>query len=222
MEALDAPLHRPPTSLATKHEILKSLWSNEESLEKFSNYSELTSFFEYYTKECRRALHGARHISVRSHADVVQIAESIKNGLSKEEIKSMLKDRTKDADEQNSTEVANSSIDLTARLMSMMGIGLLPYGFSGRPQLEWSNGSLKDFLSEYFDSPVILGNEHIKLEKVFNARNMVRMAGFEIEWTDNLADHLRLIDDEDKKVAIFHHASFLKYQKRYAYSVISL
>jgi hypothetical protein len=40
----------------------------------------------------------------------------------------------------------------------------------------------------------------------------------EIEWADNLADHLRLTDG-DKKVAIFHHASFLECQlKKYVSS----
>jgi hypothetical protein len=38
------------------------------------------------------------------------------------------------------------------------------------------------------------------------------MAGLEIVWTDNLADHLRLTDD-DTKVHIFHHASFLEIQR---------
>jgi len=51
----------------------------------------------------------------------------------------------------------------------------------------------------------------VKLEKIFNARNLGRIAGIEIEWTKNLADHLRLID-EDRKVAIFHHATYLECQ----------
>ena len=54
-----------------------------------------------------------------------------------------------------------------------------------------------------------LGSENVKLEKIFNAGNLGRIAGIEIEWTNNLADHLRVVD-EDKKVAIFYHASFLE------------
>ena len=37
-------------------------------------------------------------------------------------------------------------------------------------------------------------------------------------WTDNLADHLRLTDD-DKRVHIFHHASFLEAQRESTESV---
>ncbi|KAL5333741.1 hypothetical protein BJX70DRAFT_403294 [Aspergillus crustosus] len=37
---------------------------------------------------------------------------------------------------------------------------------------------------------------------------MVRVAGFKVELTTNLSDHLRL-RDADKTISIFHHASFL-------------
>ncbi|KAF2178669.1 hypothetical protein K469DRAFT_731671 [Zopfia rhizophila CBS 207.26] len=49
---------------------------------------------------------------------------------------------------------------------------------------------------------------------MFTASNLERIAGIQIKLTDNLADHLRMIDKEDKFVAIFHHASFLKRQNR--------
>jgi hypothetical protein len=52
----------------------------------------------------------------------------------------------------------------------------------------------------------------VKLDRIFNARNLGRIAGIEVYWTNNLFDHLRLID-EDRKVAVFHYASFLKCQR---------
>jgi hypothetical protein len=79
----------------------------------------------------------------------------------------------------------------------------------------WTSDPLEEFIHAYFNAPRALGQETVKLEKIFNARNLGRIAGIEIEWTNNLADHLRLTDG-DKKVAIFHHASFLECQlKRY-------
>jgi hypothetical protein len=95
----------------------------------------------------------------------------------------------------------------------MMDIGILQYGFSGRTQLIWSQGPLRGFIGSYFNTPVTF-KQDIKLEKIFNARGLCRIAGINIIWTNNLADHLLITDDEDKKVAIFHHASFLKYQRR--------
>jgi hypothetical protein len=53
--------------------------------------------------------------------------------------------------------------------------------------------------------------EHVKLEKLFNAYNLSRIARIEVVWTSNLADHLRMQDD-DTRVAIFQHAFFLENQ----------
>jgi hypothetical protein len=54
-------------------------------------------------------------------------------------------------------------------------------------------------------------HDSIKLEKSFNALNVQRIGGIKIWWTNNLADHLRMMDD-DKAVFVFHHASFLEHQ----------
>jgi hypothetical protein len=44
----------------------------------------------------------------------------------------------------------------------------------------------------------------------FSARQLSRIAGFEIIWTSNLMDHLRLQDDEDElKLYIFHQVKIL-------------
>lgn len=41
---------------------------------------------------------------------------------------------------------------------------------------------------------------------------MERIADITIYWTDNLADHLRMVED-DRVVAIFHYATFLARQR---------
>ena len=47
----------------------------------------------------------------------------------------------------------------------------------------------------------------------------VCIAGIQITWTSNLADHLQMRDD-DTRVANFNYASFLEYQRsRYATSM---
>jgi len=38
--------------------------------------------------------------------------------------------------------------------------------------------------------------------------------GASLSWTDNLADHLRLVS-YDRKLWVYHHAAFLRGQKRY-------
>jgi hypothetical protein len=53
----------------------------------------------------------------------------------------------------------------------------------------------------------------VKLDRLFIARNLERIAGLKIVWTDNLSDHLRLMRD-DTEVTIYPHASFLEHQKQ--------
>jgi hypothetical protein len=55
-------------------------------------------------------------------------------------------------------------------------------------------------------------SESVKLEKIFNARNLEHIAGIKVRWTSNLADHLRMRDD-DTAVELFHYASFLRFHQ---------
>ena len=213
MTSLDDLIQRTPNSPTTT---LMQLWNGDASLKSDSQELDLEAYRAYHKKQCGHALHdGGRHISARTHRDILEIAKDLEEGLSRETIRGRLSSKLADPKPGNETELLDSSVDLTARLVSMMDIGGLQYGFSGRRELVWNQGSLKDFVNGYFNVPVVLGQD-VKLEKMFNARNLGRIAGINIVWTDNLADHLRMIDDEDKKVAIFHHASFLKYQQRYS------
>jgi hypothetical protein len=105
----------------------------------------------------------------------------------------------------------DSSIDLAIRLLLMMKVGHLPNNYSAYKALVWNQGpSLREFVSASFKPRGALKHEHVRLEKMFNGKNLERVSGIKIKWTSNLADHLRILDDEDTQVAIFHHASFLE------------
>jgi hypothetical protein len=114
-------------------------------------------------------------------------------------------------DEQD--ELLDGSIELAATVLTMIDFGHFQYGFSGRKPLEWSTGSLQDVLAKHFSDPIQLGHSRVKFEKTFISLNLVRVAGLDIVWTDNLADHLRLTDG-DTRVHIFHHVSFLELQRK--------
>lgn len=215
MASLDDLVHRTPTSHANTLELLTQLWGSGASSKSSDKDIDVEAYFAYHKRQCMVALHdGGRHISARTHRDILEIAEDLVQGLSKDSIRRRLSLKLADPKPANENELLDSSVNLTARLISMMEIGALQYGFCGRKGLVWNQGSLKDFVNSHFNVSVELGQD-VKLEKTFNGRNLGRVAGINIEWTDNLADHLRMIDDDDKKVAIFHHASFLKCQQRY-------
>jgi hypothetical protein len=207
---LDSPLLDSPLPLSTQEVIANRCWDQFPSL-KLDN--DLQAYWNFYTKECENALHdGGRHTVVRTHRDILDIVKLLKNDSPRDGIRESLRSKLSKT-YQNEDELLGSSIDLAARLLSMIDFGDLPYGFSGRRQLHWDQGDVRECLESYFCTPPTLGHERVKLERIFNARNLVRIAGVELVPTNNLVDHLRLTDD-DTKVCIFNHASFLKMQNQ--------
>lgn len=83
--------------------------------------------------------------------------------------------RSQDQQRVDEDNLLSSSVDLTARLVSMMDIGALQYAFSGRKSMAWNRGSLKDLVNDYFSDSFKLGHD-VKLEEIFNARNLDRIA----------------------------------------------
>jgi hypothetical protein len=217
MNALSHPFQKTPIDNQTRDEIIHRLWPRRRSEKVPPEDLDLDGYFTYYTKQCSHALHDrGRHVMSRTHQDIVDIVKLLEDLSTKNAIKSALRTKVTslNVSKENEEEMLDNSIDLAARLLVMMDIGVFQFSYSGRPELVWKEGSLKCFVTDYFGQPQVLGYENIKLEKSFTAQNLGRIAGIEIEWTDNLADHLRMID-EDKRLGIFRHASFLKWQQRH-------
>ncbi|KAH7179150.1 uncharacterized protein B0J16DRAFT_374231 [Fusarium flagelliforme] len=211
---LDSSLLDHPLSQLTKATIANEYWAYQHQDQHLNSRDlDLQSFWTYYNKECARALHnGGRYVALRSHRDVVDCIHKLKSGMLRHDIKEHLREKLT-APHDNEDEMLDNSIDLAASLLLMMSFSSFAYGFSGRSHLRWSHGSLESFVSAYFDPGAAQAKENVKMEKIFTAHNLCRIAGLDIVWTDNLVDHLRLIDD-DQRVHIFHHASFLYAQQQ--------
>jgi hypothetical protein len=197
----------------TKYQIIKKMWGSAQSFTQFrDSQSTCDEYFRYYSEQCRLALHDSdQNICVKTHQDIADIVHQIKQPLRRETIRENLKTRLA-MTSHGTEEIINNSIDLAVRLLLMIEIGGFQYGISSHTSLTWVDGTLKGLLQERFNQLCILGSERVKLSKIFNARNLERIAGIQITWTSNLADHLRMRDD-DTRVSVFHYASFLEYQK---------
>jgi hypothetical protein len=67
--------------------------------------------------------------------------------------------------------------------------------------------TLKEFVMiVQFPSSILV--DSVKLPRTFNVRNLNKIAGMRIRWTDILSEHL-MLENEDTQVAIFHQASAL-------------
>lgn len=199
---------------STKIYIANEFWGNQCSpYYKTIDTNNLGCFWAYYYKKCSHALYnGGRHVAARTHQDIVDIVRQLRGEVDKEDVRRSLLPKLT-TEHANEEELLENSINLAASLLLMCDCGSLSHGFSGRTELDWKQGSLKDYLVQFFAEEPVLSHGKVKLEKQFIARNITRIAGVEIVWTDNLLDHLRLTDD-DMKVHIFHHASFLERQRQ--------
>jgi hypothetical protein len=168
-------------------------------------------YFSYYTEECSLAIGSDQHLLAATHQNIIAITKEIESTKTKNEIRVILPPEfDKDLTPDEARQKMERAIRLAARLLLIIDIGPLPANaYSGRSPLLWNQRSLKDCMQQFFAPPPQKYSRELKLQPLFTGRNLVRMAGIEIAWTDNLTDHLLLIDG-DQRVCIFHHASFLK------------
>lgn len=207
LEVLKEPLQKFPISASVQEGLLEALW------EASGRHTSMSPYFQYYSKRIQRLrLDGHAGFCAEYHSDIASVGKRILSGATRDEI---FQEIACDAKSEHTAADINHGIDMCASLLVMTEIELngSPAGLSGLTAVPWKKGSLNDSLSCYFCPQKTLQADRPKLGKVFTARNLNRIAGIEIRWTTNLADHLRLVDD-DQVVFIFHCASFLQLQKR--------
>ncbi|KAK4208661.1 hypothetical protein QBC37DRAFT_353187, partial [Rhypophila decipiens] len=206
----DKPITPNVPDWAVKGSVAKALWNTPTG-----NISDLDIYFKYYAKQCDiLALHDSgRFTSVKTHHDILRIAELLKGLVRRERVSCRFLDtRSPTAPD---SEQDGRSIDLAGRLLLMVELGSFDHApplISPPTGCHWNEGTIKEHIDRCFPVNPALGHEGAKLGTIFNAPNIERIAGIEILWTDNLADHLRLTNN-DKQVAVFHHASFLLRQQ---------
>lgn len=209
-DSLDVTFLESPIPSERQDKIVTQFWGSTQ------NYQTpcFRLYFQYYTEQCRIVYqsHGT-NLAIRTHRHIAELASRIQGGLSRSEVYEFV-EQFQWTSVPASIDSINASIDLTARLLYMLDIGEFRNGHSGRNPLLWVQGSLQDFVQENLAEANSEPDDGIRFEKSFNLIRMVGIAGFDVELTSNLSDHLRF-RDSDKTVKIFHHASFLEAHKRY-------
>ncbi|KAG0644971.1 hypothetical protein D0Z07_9312 [Hyphodiscus hymeniophilus] len=215
LSALGFDIREPYRKVNAKCAILNLLWGSNFTTGSFAQDPLLgEAFLRYCNEQCRTAL--ARQDTVLStHQDIVDIIRKLQDPLvSRDDLKDDLRRRraphAMSLDDYES--VLSEAIDLGVRLWLMFDVGEMLHSFvPGQKSLVWEAGFLKGLVQDHFSTHSTI-RERVKLDRIFNARNLERIGGLQIVWTSNLADHLRLMAD-DTRVAIFHHASFLEYHQ---------
>lgn len=100
-------------------------------------------------------------------------------------------------------------LDFIARCLTLTKIGTLGNEANPRRYVQWQTGGLRGRLAAEFNGTPEQNCDHVRLCKDFDAWAVEAVGAISIKFTDNLADHLLLVED-DTAVLIFHHASFLE------------
>ncbi|KAI1261432.1 hypothetical protein F5Y18DRAFT_431279 [Xylariaceae sp. FL1019] len=195
-------------------EITVELWGPFDTHQRLFNgqavdrLDEMPAYFEYLRRQWFAMATDAdgRYVTARQLQDVYGIVRLLREGYSRDYVLSDLKQTNPGATEN----ACSNSINLAIRLLLMLKIGAVQHQATPHRGLEWQSGTLASFLHGHFGSPQIL-DSHVRLPKTFNAWSIAVIGGLAIEFTDNIADHLRLIED-DGTLLVFHHASFLERQ----------
>ncbi|KAL5000097.1 hypothetical protein BDV10DRAFT_183691 [Aspergillus recurvatus] len=194
MASIDDDIYTGPPTPATKRLIAESLWGPLPVAQTFSNGEpsqelNLDAYFRFYTTSC-----------------ILDIVQQLRKGIPRDLIRDSVSHLGPPCQ-------ADDSINLAAQLLLMLNFTSPPYAISGAQQVSWTtDGAISTSVNQHFVSPRELDDMFVNLDPSFTGYNIEKVAGIEISWTDNLADHLRLIEG-DVKVAIFHHVTFLECQR---------
>jgi len=221
--ALSGKANEDPIQTRDKRDVLEAFWPVRTTpilaVKDDRDRCPWDAYFRHYTAECRKFIEpdGGAYITVREHRDIIAIVRKLEEGGTKETIKRSLASLvTQQRREEDKYHMAEGAIRLVARLFLMIDVGApSKYQKWGSSFLPWSDeqDDVKTVLADYFVvSSAETGN--VVFEEEFTAFNIQRFTGLKIQWTSNLADHLRLIDNE-RRICIFHHATFLQHQNRH-------
>ena len=207
-QSVDVSLQTIPIPDEVKAQIASVFWGvTWTSKDIADRAAELEPFFAHYFEQTTIASHEAgRYVSVQSHKDIITIVQDMRSHFPRDVILTRLRTASAVQDPNQQSSTYEVSIDFAARLLTMVEIGRIPSSYAGRKPLLWTNGTLQDLLHSKFSVEGRLARERVKLENLFNGRNLDRISVIKIRRTTNLADHLR----DDSEVAVFNCITFLR------------
>ena len=213
-----------------KDQIISSMWSSRAHVSS-------PVYFQYFRLECDTWIRSGVAVTIETYGDLLSLIEHLKRHrdaprnsapildffplvlpISKEQ-PSFVQDTNrenlhlplKDRYPYCNITSAQNSIFLAVRLWVMLNVGSSTINtfVAGRTNLEWPEGqSLDDFIKTSFPASD-LGPKLSQWPISLNIRSLERIGGFNIIWTDHLADHLYLNEDLDT-INVYHHVQVLE------------
>ncbi|KAH5216334.1 hypothetical protein HBI62_170630 [Parastagonospora nodorum] len=223
MPLRDPQLLHEPVTPGARVDIFRSLWPDRSPQITPEHQPDLKAYFSYYTKECNKALlDEGQYLSARTHEDFLRIATLLRTKSDKEEIKLEIRRHlTAGRSSKAEDKILESTINLVTRLLAMINVGPLQNEISPQWSIPWHEGSLDKAVHAHFNNYLDTNCQDDVLQPHFTLRNFDRDANISIIWTNNLVDHLRLVN-KDKGLCVFHQVSFLKWIQKVSRSATHL
>lgn len=212
LDPLDWPLASTHSlALSVRRDIINKIFQLNLTEQDFRcRDAGLSAFFDdWFEEQCEAA---ASQLSVRTHRELLHIVayiQSTDNSQHRSTIAARLHTTSSTARIPPELAPINASLTLAVRIWLSTSIDSLQHFLTPGHSVLWDSGrSLGDTIDEAF-SPNKQSTEMVQLPRAFTAANLEKIAGIQVQWTSNLADHLSMKDD-DTKVMLFHQASFLE------------
>jgi hypothetical protein len=213
-------LRKTPTTSAFSRAVIREIWNHDLTADEYQEYCKLyESYFTHiYQDLSTAACSGDTQIPDFNHEQILEIVRTLKSQpCTKLEAAQFF---------QRSTGCTDAGrIDRAINLASgfLVPLNFKSVGGARRGAVvSWEND---DCLAQTVTKGVMMMangslasqnscascNSVWAFSKSFNARQLTRLAGFDIIWTSNLLDHLLIQDEDEKlKVHVFHHVKVLE------------
>jgi len=198
-------LSQTPLPPAARCAIFNRIWNMGHTNEEFCE-DNFAAYFWYYEAQCISLTRGREGPITQNHEYFLNIVTRLQNlNETYDSIANFVRLDNRSFEDSLVCDI----VSIAARVWLMLHIGEVKNAITpGQKPLVWKSGSLKECIRNRFKHNSDL-TETVKLPKSFNAIQLRRVGGIKIIWSNNLADHL-LMRDDDTKLTIFHHASFLR------------
>lgn len=199
----------------TQDEVLKTLF-NAHKHPKAPRY--FKEFLSYYSEEPKRLQTGITradwpipNLGEKTHHDILNIIRFLK--ANREEKRSACRQKFLMHYQELDHVSLNHLMDLAVRMWLMINVldSDVELVDDEAPRKPWSETcSLEELIKSLFQKPQTnLDLKESRLHPSFTASNLVKVCGLRVEWTQCLANHLRL--DRRKKVLwVFYCKAFLQ------------
>ena len=199
--------------------IISTLWTEPQDVEKY------TAYFNFFAQECDAWRLNGLDVAINTYRDFLDLVQHLRSHRGDSKCSPAMMSFFPPLPPQQGTLAPSPRAALTAdqrilnaiHLTVCLWLMLRPWSpeltsHQAKSTLEWKDTeSLDDFIHKAFPkAPLETIQKETLWQKPLNLYTLDRIGGFDIIWTNHLADHLYLDEDVGSTIHLYHHACVLE------------